>query len=372
MKIYNKNIFYLLTLISVLGLTSCSDDDDSSNGLDNQAPVITINEPTLDEVFAVGGEVHLDVDLEDDVELASYKIEVHNNFDGHTHGRPSGIVETIPWSFNHTEELEPGQTNHHLHEHLEVPENAAEGAYHLGIIALDQAGNQTEAYVEIIVGEDHSGEEHGITITNINVEDANKGGEVHAEAAITAEHGIESVSVNIHGHDLTPEGNEEDWTFDETFSNYSGNSAEFHEHIDVPANATPGEYHMTIIVIDTEGHTHAEGVHFHVTNADNNADAIVISALDIPANVNAGSEMHAETTINAEHGVQHVHVHIHAEGFEGWSFEEEYEYNGETTVNFHKHIDVPSSAAAGEYHFELEVEDTEGNVNSDSGHFDIN
>lgn len=157
MKIFNKNIFYLFTITAALGLTSCSDDD-SSDGLDNQAPVVTIHEPTTDEAVAVGGEVHLDVELIDDIELASYKIEVHNDFDGHDHDRPFGVEQTIPWSLNQTQELDPGQTNYTIHQHLEVPGNAAEGAYHLGIIALDQAGNQTEAYVTIIVGEDHSGE----------------------------------------------------------------------------------------------------------------------------------------------------------------------------------------------------------------------
>ena len=264
MKIFNKNIFYLFTITAALGLTSCSDDD-SSDGLDNQAPVVTIHEPTTDEAVAVGGEVHLDVELEDDVELASYKIEVHNDFDGHDHDRPFGVEQTIPWSLSQTQELEPGQTTYNIHEHLEVPANAAEGAYHLGIIALDQAGNQTEAYVEIIVGEDHSGEEHGITITDIHVEDAAKGGDLHAEANIAAEHGIQTISVNLHGHDLTPEGDEEDWTYSNDFTTYSGNSAEFVEHIDVPANATAGEYHITITVIDTEGHTHSEGSHFHIT-----------------------------------------------------------------------------------------------------------
>ncbi|MBW2961611.1 DUF4625 domain-containing protein [Mesonia aestuariivivens] len=370
----NKNIYYLFTLITILGLASCSSDDDSSNGLDNLPPVISINEPTQDEAVAVGGEVHLDVDLEDDVELASYKIDVHNDFDGHTHtSRPSSIQQTLPWALSQTEELEAGQTAHHIHKHLEVPANAAEGAYHVGIIALDQAGNQSEAYVKIIVGEDHSGEDHGITITSIETEDAPKGGELHLEAAITAEHGIQTVSVNIHDHGLQPSGDEENWAFNVDFTDYSGASASFYEHIDVPANATPGEYHMTITVIDAEGHTHAESAHIHVTETGNDATAIQFSGLDIPATIAAGTEMHAEATITADHGVHLVHVHIHSEAGNGWSFEEDYtNYDGQTTANFHEHIDIPASAAAGEYHFELEVKDEEGNTNSTSTHFDIN
>ena len=371
MKIFNKNIFYLFTITAILGLSSCSDDD-SNNGLDDQAPVITINEPTDDEAVAVGGEVHLDVDLEDDIELASYKIEIHNNFDGHTHDRSAGVNQTIPWSLNQTQDLEPGQTTFNIHEHLEVPANAAEGAYHLGIIALDQAGNQTEAYVEIIVGEDHSGEEHGISITNILVEDGTKGGEIHAEASLTAEHGIETVSISLHGHDLTPEGDEVDWTLDENFTNYSGNSAEFHQHIDVPANATPGEYHMTITVIDTEGHSHSEGVHFHITDADNNTEAIQITDFSAPASGSLGSDIHVEADIAAENGVAHIHAHMHLENGTGEEIEYEFDYNGETSVHFHNHIDIPATATAGAYHFELEVEDTLGNTRSVSADIDIN
>ena len=86
----NYKIVTLIALVSLF-FTSCSSDDDNG-GLDNQAPVITINEPTVEEVFSLGGEVHLDIDVEDDKELASYKIDIHNNFDGHDHGRSTSAA----------------------------------------------------------------------------------------------------------------------------------------------------------------------------------------------------------------------------------------------------------------------------------------
>ncbi|WP_394907468.1 DUF4625 domain-containing protein [uncultured Mesonia sp.] len=58
--------------------------------------------------------------------------------------------------------------------------------------------------------------------------------------------------------------NQVNWVVDQNFSNYTGTTAHFHEHLDVPQNATPGEYHLSISVTDEDGHTHSEGAHFMV------------------------------------------------------------------------------------------------------------
>ncbi|PZD77393.1 DUF4625 domain-containing protein [Mesonia sp. K7] len=257
----NYKIYTFITILSLF-FYACSSDDDS--GLDNQAPSIEIHEPTTDQVFELGSELHLDIELEDNVELASYKVEVHNNFDGHTHDRSSNVTNASePWSYSQTFEIEAGKTSYSVLEMIAIPADVLEGEYHLEIFAIDTAGNQSEAVAEFILGEVHSGEEH-ITIQNIMIDNVAAGGTLHPHADVEAEHGIQSISINIHGEDVTPTGGQVEWDFDETYTTYSGTSVEFHESIPVPANAAPGEYHVTIVVVDLDGNSHAEGAHFDI------------------------------------------------------------------------------------------------------------
>lgn len=255
------NSFRIMLLIAVMSLSACSSDDDGA--LDTTAPVITLVEPTQMEEIALGEELHIDALLEDNEGLASYKIDIHNNFDGHTHGRVASHSESQPWTYSKTQNLEAGQQSFDLHEHIDVPLDITPGTYHLGIIVLDEAGNQSEAYVEVVLGEAHDHEDE-ISISNLHVEDVTAGSDLHAEADITSTQGIQNINVHIHGHGLNPTGNQVNWEVDQNFSNYTGTTAHFHEHLDVPQNATPGEYHLSISVTDEDGHTHSEGAHFMV------------------------------------------------------------------------------------------------------------
>ncbi|MDT0677168.1 DUF4625 domain-containing protein [Autumnicola musiva] len=374
-----KQIIFSLSLFLAISLFSCSSDDDAM--LDNEKPQITVNEPTEGESFEAGGELHFDVDFSDNDALSSYKVDIHNNFDGHTHSgllsTSPGVVskqasELSPWSMSQTFEIEGNPRTYNAHEHIEIPADIAEGPYHLGITVIDVEGNQNQVYVEFIVGEDHTGEDHGLTITNIESSDVNRGSDLHVGAQLTAEHGIASVSVSIHGHDLEPAEGETAWTFEEVFDSYSGSTAELHEHIDVPANAALGEYHMSITVVDTEGNTHAEGVHFHVTE-EGTESSIAISDFHIDEEVTAGEELHIEAGIASEHGVEEIHLHIHSEEDEenGWSYEDTFAYSDETEIDFNEHIDISADAAAGEYHLSLEVIDHDGNTHSESAHFNV-
>ncbi|TXK73374.1 DUF4625 domain-containing protein [Mesonia sp. HuA40] len=70
--------------------------------------------------------------------------------------------------------LEAGQQSFDLHEHIDVPLNITPRTYHLGIIVLDEGGNQSEAYVAIVLGEAHNHEDE-INISNLHIEDVTAG-----------------------------------------------------------------------------------------------------------------------------------------------------------------------------------------------------
>lgn len=163
----NKFLSMLLLALAVFTY-SCSSDDDGT--LDSEAPVVVINEPHLEEAFMPGEEIHIDIDATDNVALASYKIDIHWAGDDHSH-RPSTMSDDdhdhyAEWDFEVTGDL--NSTEDHIHMHVDIPiefmhegemKLIKEGEYHFGVIVIDQAGNETSAFRDIFIGDDH-GHDH--------------------------------------------------------------------------------------------------------------------------------------------------------------------------------------------------------------------
>ncbi|MCD8184148.1 MAG: DUF4625 domain-containing protein [Bacteroides sp.] len=123
-------------------LASCDDNDKTS---DVTPPIISLIEPEEGAELLIGSEngVHLEMDLTDDVELKSYRINVHSNFDhhGHTTRADDGTVAS---SFDQVYDDAAGKKNHHVHMHdIKIPANATPGDYHLMIYCTDAAKNET-------------------------------------------------------------------------------------------------------------------------------------------------------------------------------------------------------------------------------------
>ena len=76
-----------LLAMSVFVFISCDDSDS-----DTTKPVIELHEPEEGQALKIGSEygVHFEMDLSDDVMLKSYMIEIHSNFDHHSHEKAGG------------------------------------------------------------------------------------------------------------------------------------------------------------------------------------------------------------------------------------------------------------------------------------------
>ncbi|MGV3763760.1 DUF4625 domain-containing protein [Parapedobacter sp.] len=94
------------------------------------------------------------------------------------------------------------------------------------------------------------------------------GGDLHIDAPILAPGGIANITLGIH-----PESGD-GWTFEQVFTEgYEGlKNADFHEHIDVPAEATEGEYHLHLTVTDQAGQIAEVESHLEIT-AEADADS---------------------------------------------------------------------------------------------------
>lgn len=153
--------FLLLIVFSVSMFISCSNDETG----DTTSPAINLIAPTEGAILKIGSDVHFDLELSDNEMLASYKVEIHNNFDGHQHNRSmsahgSAVNEdgTEPFFFQKVWDVS-GQKNTKIHHHeIIISENATPGAYHLMIYCTDAAGN--ESYVARNIMLSHDGEVH--------------------------------------------------------------------------------------------------------------------------------------------------------------------------------------------------------------------
>ncbi|MDR0725866.1 MAG: DUF4625 domain-containing protein [Prevotellaceae bacterium] len=153
MKTIIKFSIICLTAISFLTFTGCDKNEES----DTTKPVIKLIEPEEDDVLKIGADVHFEAEFEDDKMLASYKVNIHPNFDGHSHAVTKGETETVDFEFEKSWTISGKNTSIHHHE-IVIPENATPGHYHLMVYCTDAAGN--ESYIAVDIELSHEGEEH--------------------------------------------------------------------------------------------------------------------------------------------------------------------------------------------------------------------
>lgn len=99
-----------LLAMSVFAFISCDDSDS-----DTTKPVIELSEPEEGQELKIGDEhgVHFEMDLSDDVMLKSYMIEIHSNFDHHSHGKSRAAATgeaTVDFSFNRSYDISGKKT----------------------------------------------------------------------------------------------------------------------------------------------------------------------------------------------------------------------------------------------------------------------
>lgn len=144
---------FMLVSAFVLVFTSCSNDD----GVDTVAPVIELDEPEDGDELLIGAGIHFECDFSDNVMLGSYMIEIHSNFDGHSHKAKSRAGEE-PFFLKKSYDLKGLRNSHEHHHDIVIPNNTQEGSYHLVVYCTDAAGNQSLVARDIVLS--HDAEEH--------------------------------------------------------------------------------------------------------------------------------------------------------------------------------------------------------------------
>lgn len=117
--------------------------------------------------------------------------------------------------------------------------------------------------------EDHEDEDHdheeGV---------AHKGESLHVEAEILAQVRLTSITLEIHGHDLTAAAGEVEWDYEMVYTDakYLVLNPEFHEDIQIPANIPSGEYHVELTVTDEVGNSTSAEADIEIEDEDHDED----------------------------------------------------------------------------------------------------
>lgn len=155
MKLIIKLLYIAFPLLLPI---SCSSSDDST--IDEEKPIISVNYaegfPQTCETLERGETYAFRARVTDNVALASYSLNIHHNFDHHTHddqgaqcelGAIKEAVNPLLFIGNHT--IENGQTSYEINISVTIPDDVDPGDYHCSYSVTDQTGWQSRTSVDI-------------------------------------------------------------------------------------------------------------------------------------------------------------------------------------------------------------------------------
>ena len=140
-----------LPLALALLLSACGSDADDDKDL--TPPTISgdglVANPIDCQQYRRGDVIAFSYHFADDNELGAYNIEVHNNFDHHSHSTSHVECDMEPnkqprnpWIFNHDYAIPQGSTHYNARVDIPIPADVDPGDYHFMVRVTDQAGWQ--------------------------------------------------------------------------------------------------------------------------------------------------------------------------------------------------------------------------------------
>ncbi len=151
---------YILLVFSLLW--ACSSDDEGD--IDDIKPEITINYadgfPQACTQLQRGASYTFKARISDNLALASYSINLHNNFDHHTHDDQGAecnldaVQEPVnPFLFMQNYSIEEGLTSYEIAISITIPNDVDTGDYHCAYSVTDVTGWQSRTSVDIKIVE---------------------------------------------------------------------------------------------------------------------------------------------------------------------------------------------------------------------------
>ena len=155
-----RNYLALFIAVAALTIGACGGSDDDK---DMTLPVISgdgiVANPVNCQVYHLGDTIRLSYLFTDNQELGNYHIEIHGNFDHHSHsteadphdhegeGECEGEHEheetpsdKVAWVFNQSYDIPARLARYEAKVDIAIPADAAEGDYHFMVRVTDKAG----------------------------------------------------------------------------------------------------------------------------------------------------------------------------------------------------------------------------------------
>jgi hypothetical protein len=213
-----KALYCIIVLLLIVW--GCKKEEESP--LDSTRPIISnVSSGKANHTFNTGETIQLRARFSDETELGQYKVEIHDNFDGHSHGKNSS---TTVFEFRKIQSIS-GKV-YDLVLDIPIPEMVSSGPYHLMINCLDKKGNEAEfVLIDLNIT---SPSQPVINIPTVNGKDASK--EVHISGIgvdsaslrpagdITDTDGLEEVKIKVmeaeHAHGKKSGGDKEVWAWE--------------------------------------------------------------------------------------------------------------------------------------------------------------
>ncbi|MBR9853199.1 MAG: DUF4625 domain-containing protein [Algicola sp.] len=159
MKAFYKPLF---TLAATILLFACSNSDDTS--IDEEKPTISVNYsggfPQACEVLQKGRTYTFKAQVTDNVQLSSYSLDIHHNFDHHTHDDQgaqcdlNSVKSAInPMIYMENFAIADGGTSYEINISITIPEDIDTGDYHCAYSVTDATGWQSRTSVDIKIVE---------------------------------------------------------------------------------------------------------------------------------------------------------------------------------------------------------------------------
>lgn len=156
----NKKILFC-SLIGLF-LLGCSNSDNDSK--DMEKPVIDMSgseaSPRNCVVLYRGESFSFRAVFSDNQELGNYNIEIHNNFDHHSHSTDNVECDLEPkkspvnaFIYNQDFPVPPGKTMFEADQEIEIPADVDTGDYHFMVRVTDKAGWQQLRAISLKIAE---------------------------------------------------------------------------------------------------------------------------------------------------------------------------------------------------------------------------
>lgn len=241
----------LLALLGLLVFVSCSDDEE----VDNTAPSIleaTMDGEDHDLSFNDGDQVALQVDLSDNVELSQLKLDIHDLFDGHSHGKSNSTWEM-------TKVYTVSGASATVNDNLDVPSPVVAGPYHVILQLVDAAGNESDFKELEFIVKNGSEPQFGVTAPDFSNEvHAPKGQAFAMAGTITDDVDLDEILIRISeehdDHNHKKSGEAPIFEDDVDLPGSSDTSFDLSTlSITIPADAEEGHYIIEISAKDNDG-----------------------------------------------------------------------------------------------------------------------